>query len=336
MLQRFCLMIWCCFLLSGCWVQQHTTTFNTDGSGVNEINIGFSRDFLSFAGLAGSGGNDLETVLAGFEGLVDTLPVEWNVSSAPWESVDGSYKGTSLRMEFSDPAMLEDQLSQAFLSEGNSLIAFEDVSVREEDGEWIIQARIISAFEDAGLSTEFEELGAGMDAFTTLGMEPPLAVWQIEFPNGINEWSEPDIALQEGNRVTYTFPFPQDQTYDIVVRGNVSSVWLPPTALLIGALAGTGVLLILLGFVLLRRQQPAQTNYYPQPAGFPPMYATRPTADSQAPDTRPLDPAEVPELPAQAAEYTPVQPAGRSMPTRSLSEYQPPYNDPWHDQHDRQ
>lgn len=270
--------------LTGCFTQQTATTLRSDGSGTQEIRVGISQQFIDLANMAGQGSANLEDSLADMESLADDLPSEWQATSAPWQSEDKQYKGTSITLQFSDLAMLEEQLSQGGLSDSqNSLMTFSDVEVLQEDGQYVIRATVDSPSTMDNLD---EESTQALEMMTggSLGGAAPTLVWRIEMPGEITAWSEPELAVQDAehkNIVTYTFPFPPEQPYIIEVRGNIKAGVPARVLLIVGGLLGLGLLTIGLGLVLNRRNRRAAPqpgypaggmNMYPppgSPAGWP-------------------------------------------------------------------
>ncbi len=327
--RRMIVMIGVALLLSGCWIQQTNTTIDADGSGINEINIGFSKQFLSFAGLSGGGsGNDLQDALDQLNDVANTLPAEWNASSSPWESADGQYKGTTLRMEFSDLAMLQEQLSRDMLGAGNSIIQFSDVNVQRDGGEVLVQATLTSPLSSDQLPTESTDLLSGLDQLEGLGVDPPVAVWKITMPGKISAWTEHDAGVlsEDGQSVTYTIPFPPAQVYNISVRASTGNALLKQGLAVVLGLVGLGMLLIGAGMWLNRRNRqprPAQPVppvtppgwHQPTPDTGPlPMYPPPASAAPPAPDR---STASAP-LPSAASETLPDEPYYKRPATQPL------------------
>ncbi|HYF65097.1 MAG TPA: hypothetical protein VD886_19885 [Herpetosiphonaceae bacterium] len=304
--------------LAGCFTQQTATTLRPDGSGSQEVRIGVSQQLIDLAGMSGQSGTDIEDSLADMQTLADDLPSEWQATSAPWQSEDKQYTGASITMQFSDLAMLEEQLSAgAFAESQNSLMSFSDVEVRQEGGQYVIRATIEGSSEMEGLDAEsaqmLDMLGGG-----SMGSAAPTLVWRIEMPGEITAWSEPELAAQEAehkNVVTYTFPFPPAEAYVIEVRGNARAGVPSQVLLIVGALLGVGLLTIGLGLWLNRRnRRAAATQRVPAvpasatgPLAGPPIY---PPAGPNAypPAQQPYQPYAPPAQQPQQPPYAPPSP----------------------------
>jgi hypothetical protein len=311
--------------LTGCFTQQTATTLRSDGSGTQEIRVGISQQFIDLANMAGQGSANLEDSLADMETLADDLPSEWQATSAPWQSEDKQYKGTSITLQFSDLAMLEEQLSQGGLSDAeNSLMNFSDVEVRQEDGQYVIRATIDSPSSldnlDEESSQALEMMGGG-----SLGSAAPTLVWRIEMPGEITAWSEPDLAVQDAehkNVVTYTFPFPPPQPYTIEVRGNIKAGLPTRVLLIVGGLLGLGLITIGLGLLLNRRNRRAGAQMVPAPLAGQPGYPAGgmnmyppPAQPYQPPYQQPTpQPYQPPYAPPEGAPRAPGVPAAPYAP----------------------
>lgn len=298
-------------LLSGCVSQQQQTEFNPDGSGSYEIRIGFSQQMLDFAMMGNSGVSDdmLDDALVELGSIANGLPTEWQASSENWKSDDGKYRGTLIRMQFRDAAMLRDQLTSAELNELYSLVRFEDVEV-VQDGQ---QVRIVATVKN-GENSMFDSqesadvLGAGLIA-------SPTTSWTIRFPESIDSWSEREIASisEDKKTLTYEFPYPLTRDYQLEIVGTLSPA-VPQWALwVVGGLVGVGLILVAIGFGLSRRKPTASYQPYDSATAGP---STAPY--QAASQTAPLAP---PSYAPKPAEYQPSDSVAPYAP--KPAEYQP-------------
>ncbi|XSG73713.1 hypothetical protein ACP8Y2_16160 [Herpetosiphon llansteffanensis] len=295
-------------LLSGCVSQQQQTEFNPDGSGVYEIRIGFSQQMLDFAMMGSSGVSDdaLDDALLELGSIANGLPTEWQASSENWKSDDGKYRGTLIRMQFRDAAMLRDQLTNSDLNELYSLVRFEDVEVIQDGRQVRIRATIKNGENSMFDSEESSDLlGSGLIA-------SPTTSWTIRFPERIDSWSEREIASvsEDKKTLTYDFPYPLTRDYQLEIVGVLSPT-VPQWALwVVGGLVGVGLILVGVGFVLSRRKP--TSRYQP----YDPATAGPSTAYPAASQTTPLAPyAPKPD------EYQPSDSVAPYMP--KPAEYQP-------------
>lgn len=338
--------------LAGCFTQQTATTLRSDGSGTQEIRIGISQQLIDLAEMGGQGGTSFEDSLSEMETLADELPSEWQATSAPWESEDKQYKGASITMQFSDLAMLQEQLSDGAFAEGqNSMMSFTDVEVLQDGGQYVIRATIASPSELDNLDDESAQM-LDMMGGGSFGSAAPTLVWRIEMPGEITDWSEPELAArsdEQKNIVTYTFPFPPAEAYVIEVRGNAKAGISPRILVLVGALFGAGLLTIGLGLWLNRRNRrvaqpvpapvtgplyppaPQQSAYPPAGQGaYPPAQPYQPYAppapQPYAPPS-PYAPSAPPAGPSYDSPRDPTRPLGGSEfdsprpPTRTLGSW---------------
>ncbi|HEY1015824.1 MAG TPA: hypothetical protein VGE07_24155, partial [Herpetosiphonaceae bacterium] len=229
------LMILSWALLVGCVTQRTTTNIKGDGSGTNDLRIGFSRQFLALAGMnGGSGGsNQADALFDQLDGLAEDLPAEWNARSEPWESEDKEFRGTRLLMDFKDLEMLSQQFSPEQLGSNPLAGVFQEFEARRDGASFVIHAKIDMSGAGEELGAEAEQMQSLLDS-GMLGDSKPELVWRIELPGEITEWSERESAVHEGNAVTYTFPLTGGQSYVIDIRGK-SAVGLPsPLVLVVG------------------------------------------------------------------------------------------------------
>ncbi len=325
--RRIILFLTLSVLLTGCITQQTETIVRADGSGTQVFRIGISQQFLDLAGMGGQGSVDPADALSDIGAGTADLPAEWEAVDSPWESSDRQYQGAQISMQFSDLAMLEEQLLESALGSGSSLVVFDDVSVREEDGTYVIRATVASATgtEELGLGSEFADLQGGV-----FGNTLPTASWRIEMPGEITEWSEQELGTQEGNVVTYSFPFPLERPYEIVVRAKVKPGISTTVVLIVGGLLAIGLATILAGVVLNRRNrrdaqpipstgplQPLAPTPAPWNAAAPAQYSQptpligQPGPAQSAQPAPPAPPTGQPGPPADSY-YSP------GMPTRAL------------------
>ncbi|MBA3470639.1 MAG: hypothetical protein H0T53_13455 [Herpetosiphonaceae bacterium] len=330
--RRIILFLGLSLLLSGCITQQTETVIRPDGSGTQVFRIGISQQFLDLAGMGGQGSIDPTDALSDIGTGTAELPAEWQATNEPWESTDRQYEGAQISMQFRDLAMLEDQLMESALGSSNSLVIFDDVSVSEEDGSYVIRATVASATgtEELGLGSEFGDLQGG-----AFGNVVPTASWRIEMPGEITEWSEQELATQEGNAVTYSFPFPLDRPYEIVVRAKVKpGISLQVMLIVVGMLV-LGLATILAGVVLNRRNRRVAAQPIPPtgPLAPPPGVWNAPVPAQYAPPSAPI----APPGPAQyAPPSAPIAPPGPpadpyytpGMPTRALGGWMEPNQRP--------
>lgn len=252
--RRIALFIGLSLVLSGCITQQTDTRLRSNGSGTQAIRFGFSQQLLDLVNIGGQGSVNLEEALVELGTATEKLPADWAATSVPWESPDRQYKGTEVTLQFNNLATLEEQLSQGGLGAENSLLAFTDVRVREEDGAYVIRATIDASSTAANVDSQSQQALAALQG-GTFGNNVPAATWRIEMPGPITEWSEQAIGKQEGNAVTYTFPFPPSRPYEIVVRGKVKPGIPLRVLLVVGGLLLAGLASILAGIVLNRRNR---------------------------------------------------------------------------------
>jgi len=191
-------------LLSGCMTVQSNTTIANDGSGTNQMSVGFTKEFIEFMQQMDENAED---PFADIEQDMDDVPPEWDATVEPWE--DDTYKGVSISTKFTDLAMLETQLNKLLGpdsdEEGDSM--FEEFTVTQEGNTVIITTRMVAEGVD-----ESQDLPFSVDDFKV--------TWSVAMPT-LESYTEEDIATQDGDRVTWTFPLAVARTYNIEVRGTL-------------------------------------------------------------------------------------------------------------------
>lgn len=362
---RYWLLLLGLVLLSGCVSQQQQTEFNSDASGVYEIRLGFSQQFLDFAEMGGSSASTdvLDDALSELGSIADLLPAEWQASNENWTSEDGQYRGTLIRMQFRDLAMLKDQLTSAELNELYSLVRFEDVAIEQNGNEVQLKATVKNGESSMLGSQESGELfGSGLIA-------SPTTSWTIRFPESISTWNEREIATlnEQQTSITYDFPYPLSRDYQLEIVGTLSA-GVPQWALWgVGGLIGIGLILVGIGFILSRRKtstQPydlvpanpisgypayqtgsqttplATSSYQPKPESYQPTdqvtdYQTKPESYQPSDSISPYAPKQAPTTAQASNSYeqptafgsAPSEFGGRT-PTRSLGSWQDSNDDP--------
>ncbi len=352
---RYWLLLLGLVLLSGCVSQQQQTEFNSDASGSYEIRLGFSQQMLDFAMMGSSGGGSdvLDEAMAELGSIADGLPAEWQASNEAWTSDDGKYRGTLIRMQFRDLAMLREQLTSTELNELYSLVRFEAVEIEQDGNDVRLRAIVKNGQSDMFDSQDSGDLlGSGLVA-------NPTTSWTIRFPESINSWSEREIATLSDDQksLTYDFSYPLTRDYQLDIVGRLKS-GVPQWALwLVGGLVGVGLILVGLGFVLSRRKPAYQyqpydvvatgyqvgsqttpltppTNYQPKPEQYQPSdsvsaYAPKPegyqpsdSVSAYAPKPADYASGNSDEQPTTFGAAPPEY--GGRTPTRSLGMWQDP------------
>lgn len=317
---RYWLLLLGLVLLSGCVSQQQQTEFNPDASGMYEIRLGFSQQFLDFAEMGGSGASTdvLDDALSELGSIADLLPAEWQASNENWTSEDGQYRGTLIRMQFRDLAMLKEQLTSSELNELYSLVRFEDVAIEQNGNEVQLKATVRNGENSMLGSQESGELfGSGLVA-------GPTTSWTIRFPESISTWNEREIATlnKEQTSITYDFPYPLSRDYQLEIVGTLSA-GVPQWAFWgVGGLVGVGLILVGVGFILSRRKTSTQP-YDLVPAGpssgYPAYHAGSQTAPLATPSYQPKPESYQPN--DHVAAYQPKPESYR--PSDSISPYAP-------------
>ncbi len=196
-------------LLSGCMTAQFGTSVNTDGTGTNEMIVGFSKTFLESVG-------DEEDPFADLKQEVSESPEGWKAESVPWE--DDTYKGVKVTVQFNDVQTMDAQLKQLFGPGGDSGNGFFDSIEATQEGDTLVVRATMQA-KASSSDTMPPELAAQFKV-----------TWSVQLPT-ITSYTEQQIATLNGNRVTYDFPMAvsEDTTYTIEVRGTLSGSDTPQT-----------------------------------------------------------------------------------------------------------
>lgn len=188
-------------LLTGCVTSQTTTTINPDGSGTNEMKIGFTRLVLDTLEEEGDPFADVETG-------IQMTPEGWEANIERWETDE--YKGLRMEMKFANLEMLEDQLNSLLGPESDEG-TFERFDVRQDGSDVIISTQLVQ--EGMGEEEADPEMLALLEGFKV--------TWTVDMPS-LGTYSEEGIATREGNRVTWEFPLTEEsRTYNLNVSGSL-------------------------------------------------------------------------------------------------------------------
>lgn len=189
-------------LLTGCVTYQTTTTINPDGSGTNEMKVGFTRLLLETL-------EEEQDPFADVETGSETTPEGWEASIEPWETEE--YKGVRMVIQFTDLEMLEAQLNTLLGPESDDGL-FQRFDVRQDGNDVIISTQLVQE----GMEEEEAdpELRALLEGFKV--------TWTVDMPS-LGTYSEEGIATREGNRVTWNFPLTEEtRTYNLNVSGSLN------------------------------------------------------------------------------------------------------------------
>jgi hypothetical protein len=198
-------------LLTGCVAFQTTTTIQPDGSGTNEINIGFTKMLLEAL--------EEDDPFGGIQQETDETLQKWQASIEPWET--DVYKGVRITLQFTDLAMLEEQLNTLLGPDAEGGM-FDRFVVRQDGSQILISTKLVQeGMREEDIDPEMRYLLEGFKL-----------TWTVELPN-LEGYSEEAIATRDGNRLTWEFPLSEEtKTYNLEVRGMIDeSVPIPTPTL---------------------------------------------------------------------------------------------------------
>jgi hypothetical protein len=197
-------------VLSGCIAYQTATTMNPDGSGINDVRIGFSKEVLAMMQEEGNGDDPFTTIREEFA----ENPEGWQTTVSAWE--DDTYTGVTAALHYTNPAMLEAQLNTLLGPDldhnrvSQPPILFEPFVVQQEGN----AIRITTGLKPSETTDDSE--------VPTAIYEGASVVWSVALPT-LESYTEQEIATREGNRVTWHIPLVRERDYVLEVRGTLAS-----------------------------------------------------------------------------------------------------------------
>lgn len=215
---RFLILPLLALALCGCYAQDTIVRVNKDGTGTIEVHAGINKAYDASVRDPDDDPQEspnVESIITTVELTAESFPTEWKATTTQWD--DGTYQGAQLVLQFTNTAMLQEQLDK--LLEEAKANGYSDTIVSlkstQDQQRMDVRASLIGVtIDDGGDPLPSGAEGAGR------------VLWSVALPQ-VDQCQPNRFATCAANQASWTIPFNSlqvDETIDLATGGLLSGV----------------------------------------------------------------------------------------------------------------